>query len=142
MVRLSAIFVTICMVLIASSIGVVLFIAFGLNGPEAIIVAIAALTALALYDAIAKQIRARGVIGDQIANLSRGTADLAWQVGDLTRQVSEFSRRMGVVENTVDHAPDKMRSVIPTFTAEINELGGIVKQLAEAVAAHETIIAE
>jgi cyclic-di-GMP phosphodiesterase TipF (flagellum assembly factor) len=82
------------------------------------------------------------LIGDQIANLSRGTADLAWQVGDLTRQVTEFSKRMAVVERKVDHAPEEMRSAIPSFTAEIDELGTIVKQLAEAVAAHETIIAE
>ncbi len=142
MVRISAVFVSICMMLIAVSIGVVLFAGFGLNAAEAMIVAIGALTALALYDAVAKQLRSRALIGDQIANLSRGTADLAWQVGDLTRQVSEFSKRMAVIERKVDHAPDQMRSVIPSFTAEIGELGTIVKQLAEAVAAHETIIAE
>ena len=142
MVRIGAIFVAICMVLIATSIGIVLFAAFGLNIAEAMIVAIGALTAMALYDAVAKQLRSRALIGDQIANLSRGTADLAWQVGDLTRQVTEFSKRMAVVERKVDDAPDEMRAVIPSFTAEIGELGTIVKQLAEAVAAHETIIAE
>jgi len=142
MVRISAIFVAICMMLISVSIGIVLFAAFGLNAAEAMIVAIGALTALALYDAVAKQLHSRTLIGDQIANLSRGTADLAWQVGDLTRQVTEFSKRMAVVERKVDHAPEEMRSAIPSFTAEIDELGTIVKQLAEAVAAHETIIAE
>jgi cyclic-di-GMP phosphodiesterase TipF (flagellum assembly factor) len=142
MVRTGAIFVAVCMVLIAVSIGIVLFAAFGLNGPEATIVAIGALTALALYDAVAKQIRSRSLISDQISNLSRGTADLAWQVGDLTRNMTEFSKRMAAVERKVDHAPDEMRSVIPSFTAEIGELGTIVKQLAEAVAAHEMMIAE
>jgi len=105
MVRLSAIFVSFCMVLIAISIGAVVFLGFGLSGPECIIIAIAALTALALYDAVAKQMRSRSIVAEQIANLSRGTADLAWQVGDLTRQVAECGRRMAVLERKVEQPP-------------------------------------
>ncbi|HTS42298.1 MAG TPA: EAL domain-containing protein [Xanthobacteraceae bacterium] len=144
MVRLSAIFVSFCMVLIAISIGAVVFLGFGLSGPECIIIAIAALTALALYDAVAKQMRSRSIVAEQIANLSRGTADLAWQVGDLTRQVAECSRRMAVLERKVEQPPpsDRNRAVLTSHDSEIGELGAIVKQLAEAVAAHETALAE
>jgi cyclic-di-GMP phosphodiesterase, flagellum assembly factor TipF len=142
MVRLSAIYVAFCMMLIAVSIGVALFVGFALNGPEATIVAIGALTALALYDAVAKQLRSRSIVSEQIANLSRGTADLAWQVGDLTRQVAELNRRVSVNERKSDPAAEKARAAIPAFAAEIDELGTIVQQLAETVAAHETTIAE
>ena len=142
MVRLSAIYVAFCMMLIAISIGVVLFLGMGLNGPEAAIVAIGALTALALYDAVAKQLRSRALVNEQIANLSRGTADLAWQVGDLTKQVTELSRRVAANERKIDPAAEQARVAIPAFAAEIDELGTIVQQLAETVAAHDSTIAE
>ena len=141
MVRLSAIFVAFCMMLIAISIGIVLFLGFGLSGTESTLVVIGALTAFALYDAVAKQLRSRAMIGEQIANLSRGTADLAWQVGDLTRQVAELGRRTAVIERKVEHGQERTRAAAPAFSAEIGELGMIVKQLAETVAAHETTLA-
>jgi cyclic-di-GMP phosphodiesterase TipF (flagellum assembly factor) len=142
MVRLGAIYVAFCMVLIAVSIGVLLFLGLGLGGPESAIVAICALTALALYDAIAKQLRSRSIVSEQIANLSRGMADLARQVGDLTRQVGELNRRMGAAERKTDPAAEEARAAIPTFAADIDELGLIVQQLAETVAAHESTITE
>jgi cyclic-di-GMP phosphodiesterase, flagellum assembly factor TipF len=138
MVRLSAIFIAFCMLLIAMSIGAVLFLAFDLSGPQSAIVAIIAMTALALSDAVAKELRSRRMIGEQIANLSRGTADLAWQVGDLTRQVAEASRRITAIERKTEIPLERTRAAIPAINTEIDELGGIVKQLAEAVAAHET----
>ena len=52
MLRLGAIFVVLCMVLIAVSIGVVLFAAFGLNGAEATIVAIGALLSHAAVSSV------------------------------------------------------------------------------------------
>ena len=45
-----------------------LFLAFDLSGPQSAIFAIVAMTALALYDAVAKELRSRRVIGEQIAN--------------------------------------------------------------------------
>lgn len=140
MARLGAIFIAVCMVLIAGSIGVVLFLAFGLSGPEATVIAIGALTALALYDAIAKQLRHRSIVGNQIANLSHGTADLAWQVGDLARQVGELGRRVAAVERKADAASDRARATSSPFAAELGELGMIVKQLAETVTAHESAL--
>ena len=46
--RLSAIFVTFCMALIAGSVGVVAYLSFGFTGMEACVIAIAAMTALAM----------------------------------------------------------------------------------------------
>ena len=127
MVRISAIFIAICMVLIAGSLGIVLFVAFHVAPAIAATAALGALTAMALYSTISNRLRDRRVVGDQIADLSRGTADLA-------RQVAEISRRM----STLESRSDRLRSGADPAAAEISELGGLVKQLAETVAAHET----
>ncbi|MBI3704839.1 MAG: EAL domain-containing protein, partial [Rhizobiales bacterium] len=89
--RISAIFIAVCMVLIAGSIGAVLFLAFRLDARSSAIVALAALVAMALYNTISNRLRDRGDLGDQIADLSRGT-------GDLARQVAEISRRLNAME--------------------------------------------
>jgi len=142
MVRLSAIYVSFCMVLIAVSIGAVLFLGAGLSWVESAIVAIAAFTALSLYDMVAKELRNRAVVVEQIANLSGGTADLAYQVANLTRQVDELSRRLQTSERKTESAAEQARAAIPSFANEIDELGTIVQQLAETVAAHDTTITE
>ena len=134
MLRLGAIFIVICMVLIAGCFGAVLFLVFGLNGPEAMISAIAALTALALYNAVTTRLRDRSDFGGQIADLSRGT-------GDLARQVAEFGRRIDALESRDDAASDKSRTAAVPMSVDMSELGTLVKQLAETVAAHEVAIA-
>jgi cyclic-di-GMP phosphodiesterase, flagellum assembly factor TipF len=140
--RISAVYVGFCMVLIAASIGAVLLLGLGLSWAESAIVAIAALTALALYDAVAKELRARSVLNERIAKLSGGMTDLAWQVADLTRQVGELGRRLTVSERKTESAADQTRTAIPEFASEIDELGTIVQQLAETVAVHEDTITE
>ena len=75
--RISAIFIATCMVLIAGSIGAVLFLGVKMDGRTSAIVALAALTGMALYNTITTRLRDRSDLGDQIADLSRGTADLA-----------------------------------------------------------------
>ena len=62
--------------------------------------ALAALTAMALYNSITDRLRDRGDLGDQIADLSRGTADLA-------RQVAEISRRLNAVELEIASAVNR-----------------------------------
>jgi cyclic-di-GMP phosphodiesterase TipF (flagellum assembly factor) len=130
MIRISTIFIAICMVLVAASLGLVLYSVAGLSGLESAIVALTALTFLILYNAVSMRLRDRTDVGGQIADLSRGTADLA-------RQVAEFGRRLSAVEGklaSLNHAgADRMQAVV----GEINELGGLVKQLAVSVASHE-----
>jgi cyclic-di-GMP phosphodiesterase, flagellum assembly factor TipF len=134
MIRISTIFIGICMVLIAASLGLALYTLAGLQPMQAAIVALAALTILILYNAAAMRLRDRTDVGGQIADLSRGTADLA-------RQVAEFGRRLSTVEgklNSLNHAgADRIQAVV----GEINELGGLVKQLAVSVASHEDMLA-
>lgn len=142
MVRLSALYVACCMVLIAISIGAVLYLGLGVSGPQSAIVAIVALTSLALYDAVSKQARSRAMVSEQIANLAGGMADLARQVGELGRQIAEMKRRITAAEQKIDPAAEQARAAIPAITADIDELGLLVHQLAETVAAHATAIAE
>jgi cyclic-di-GMP phosphodiesterase TipF (flagellum assembly factor) len=130
MIRISTIFIAICMVLVAASLGLVLYSVAGVSGMESAIVALTALTFLILYNAVSMRLRDRTDVGSQIADLSRGTADLA-------RQVAEFGRRLAAVEGRVTSANSVGADRIQAVVGEINELGGLVRQLAASVASHD-----
>ena len=134
MIRISTIFIAICMVLVAASLGLVLHAVAGFSGTESAIVALTALTFLILYNAVSMRLRDRSDVGGQIADLSRGTADLA-------RQVAEFGRRLAAIEGRVVSANSASSDRIQAVLGEINELGGLVKQLAISVAGHEELLA-
>jgi cyclic-di-GMP phosphodiesterase TipF (flagellum assembly factor) len=134
MLRIGAIFIVICMVLIAGAVGAVVYLAFGMSGAESTIVAVAALTAMALYNAVTTRLRDRSDLGNQIADLSRGAADLS-------RQLAEAGRRLAAIEGQGQSAADTARAATAPISAELSELGSLVKQLAETVAAHEAALA-
>jgi cyclic-di-GMP phosphodiesterase TipF (flagellum assembly factor) len=134
MIRISTIFIAICMVLVAASLGLVLHSVAGISGSESAIVALTALTFLILYNAVSMRLRDRSDVGGQIADLSRGTADLA-------RQVAEFGRRLAAIEGRVVSANSAGADRIQAVVGEINELGGLVKQLAASVAGHDDLLA-
>ena len=104
------------MVLVAASLGLILYSVLGISGSESAIVALTALTFLILYNAVSMRLRDRTDVGGQIADLSRGTADLA-------RQVAEFGRRLAAVEGRVVSANSAGADRIQTVIGEINELG-------------------
>jgi len=133
MIRISTIFIAICMVLVAASLGLVLYSVAGISGTESAIVALTALTFLILYNAVSMRLRDRTDVGSQIADLSRGTADLA-------RQIAEFGRRLAAVEGRVTSANSTGADRIQAVIGEINELGGLVKQLAASVAGHDEML--
>ena len=135
MARLAAFFTAICIVLISISIGAVLYLYFGLRGPDSAIIAITALTGLALINAVTTRLNDRRDVGDQIADLSRGTSDLA-------RQVGEFGRRLAALESRVETVLDRAKAATDPLAVEIGELGTLVKQLAESVALHEATLAD
>lgn len=134
MIRISTVFIAICMVLVAASLGLILYSVLGISGSESAIVALTALTFLILYNAVSMRLRDRTDVGGQIADLSRGTADLA-------RQVAEFGRRLAAVEGRVVSANSAGADRIQTVVGEINELGVLVKQLAVSVASHDDMLA-
>jgi cyclic-di-GMP phosphodiesterase TipF (flagellum assembly factor) len=119
--RLSAIFVAVCMTVIAASAGAVVYFAYGFTGADAIIVAIAALTALALYNAVSTRMNIRSVVGPQLTELSRG---------------AEIGRRLAAVETRMERSLTKGEATIEPLAVEISELGTLLDQLAGTVAAH------
>ena len=133
MVRISAIFIAVCMVLIAASVGFVVYLRFGLTGAESFLIGLGVLTALAVYNAVAARSRDRAEVSDQIATISRGTADLA-------RQLAEFGRQLATVETKVDSMVDRALASAQPLAAEIQELSTLVKQLADTVATHESTL--
>jgi cyclic-di-GMP phosphodiesterase TipF (flagellum assembly factor) len=133
MIRISTIFIAICMVLVAASLGLVLYSVAGISGSESAIVALTTLTFLVLYNAVSMRLRDRTDVGGQIADLSRGTADLA-------RQVAEFGRRLAAVEGRVVSTNSANADRIQAVAGEINELGVLVKQLAVSVASHDDML--
>jgi cyclic-di-GMP phosphodiesterase, flagellum assembly factor TipF len=134
MIRISTIFIAICMVLVAASLGLILYSVAGISGMESAIVALTALTSLILYNAVSMRLRDRTDVGGQIADLSRGTADLA-------RQVAEFGRRLAAVEGKIVSANSAGAERIQAVVGEINELGTLVKQLAVSVSSHDDLLA-
>jgi cyclic-di-GMP phosphodiesterase TipF (flagellum assembly factor) len=132
-IRISTIFVAICMVLLAASLGLVLYSVAGISAMESAIVALTALTFLILYNAVSMRLRDRTDVGGQIADLSRGTADLA-------RQVAEFGRRLALVEGRVVSANSANADRVQTVSGEIAELGVLVQQLAVSVASHDDML--
>lgn len=134
MIRISTIFIAICMVLIAASLGLLLYSLAGLSVSESAIVALTALTFLILYNAVSMRLRDRTDVGSQIADLSRGTADLA-------RQVAEFGRRMSAIEIRLSAIDASGQERVQTVASEISELGSLVRQLASSVAAHDELLA-
>jgi cyclic-di-GMP phosphodiesterase, flagellum assembly factor TipF len=134
MVRISAIFIAVCMVLIAASVGFVVYLRFGLTGAESFLIGLGVLTALAVYNAIAARSRDRAEVSDQIAAISRSSSDLA-------RQLAEFGRQLGTMETKVDAVLDKALASAQPLAVEIEELSTLVKHLADSVAAHEAVLA-
>jgi cyclic-di-GMP phosphodiesterase TipF (flagellum assembly factor) len=138
MIRISTIFIAICMVLVSASLGLVLYSLTGLRATEAAIVALAALTFLILYNAVSMRMRDRSDVDGQISDLSHGIADLA-------RQVTEFGRRLAAAEGKIvspnSTGQDRVQSELQSALGEINELGGLVRQLAASVAAHDDRLA-
>jgi cyclic-di-GMP phosphodiesterase TipF (flagellum assembly factor) len=134
MIRISTIFVGICMALVAASLGMVLYSIAGISGYESAIVALAALTVMILYNAVSMRLRDRSEASAQVSDLSRGTADLA-------RQVAEFGRRLAAIETRIASASSTGQDRMEAVVSEIGELGTLVKQLATSVANHEDILA-
>ncbi len=135
MFRFSTIFIGVCRVLIASSLGLVVDSVAGGGPLEAGLVGLATLTILILYNAVSMRLRDRERVdyGGQIADLSRGTADLA-------RQVAEFGRRLHAAESRIIATNSDGDRRIEPLREEITELGNLMKHLAISVAAHEEFL--
>ncbi|HEX5508254.1 MAG TPA: EAL domain-containing protein [Pseudolabrys sp.] len=131
MLRISAMFIAVCMVLIAGSLGAGLYLGAGVNGLASIFVTVAALLAMALYKIITHR-------GDSRDDTERTTA-LSRATIELGRRIDELGRRLDAVESrAVASTEGEPQIVMDPLAVELDELGILVNQLAQTVAAHET----
>jgi cyclic-di-GMP phosphodiesterase TipF (flagellum assembly factor) len=121
-----------CIMLISASIGAVLYLLAGLPVSGAAVCAIAAMTGIGLCSIVASR-RSAAASSSQITELSRGIADLA-------RQVGELGRRVAAMEGKVAEAQSCAIEAAAPLSAEIGEIGELIKQLAESVSAHELVL--
>jgi cyclic-di-GMP phosphodiesterase TipF (flagellum assembly factor) len=135
MVRIGAIFITLCMMLIAGSAGTVAYLRFGFTGAESALVAGALFAVLAVYNTLAARVRHRDEASEQMSMLSRSS-------GDLARQLGEFGRRLNAMETRVEQVLERSLATAQPLTAELEELSTLVKQLADSVAAHDLALGD
>ena len=129
--RLGAVFVAICMVLIAASAGATVYLGFGFSATEAVIVALAVLTAWA-----------------STTPCRPGSASAPWSAASsaISRAAMPTWRARwprsaagsSALEGRMDTVQHRARAATDPLAVEIGELGTLVKQLAETVAAYET----
>jgi cyclic-di-GMP phosphodiesterase TipF (flagellum assembly factor) len=134
--RLSAIFVAVCMALIAGSAGALAYLMLGFEATTSAAVAAAVFAGIGLYNMRkGRGGGGPGSVDQRLADLSRGVAELA-------RQVGEQGRRLAALEERAETAAQRTRAVTDPIAIEIGELGALVKQLAETAAAQQTAIDE
>jgi cyclic-di-GMP phosphodiesterase, flagellum assembly factor TipF len=126
-----AMFLAICMAIIAAAAGAAVYVYLGVSTLEAATVAVATLTSLVLYHLVSSRVGLRSMVGRQFADLSRGSADVA-------RQVAEMERRVAALEGKIETALDHALAVTDPLTAEIEEVGTLVKRLAQTVEGQQT----
>jgi cyclic-di-GMP phosphodiesterase TipF (flagellum assembly factor) len=120
------------MMVIAGSLGAVTYLGLEFDAATSAMLALAAFAAMVVYG-VGSRLHGRIHLGDQIAELSRGTADLAYQVADMSRRLNAIETRVGATQEAAQGAADPL-------AVELGELSGLVQQLASAVAAHEAAL--
>lgn len=133
--RLGAIFIAVCIVVIAVSLSAAAHLTLGFSITESAAAALAVAGMLATVQVSTARSRERAVVERQIAELSRGTTDLAHRVGDL-------GRRVVTVEALMARSRDEARAVAAPLGTEIQYLGELLQQLAETLAIHDEVLVE
>ena len=133
MVRISAFLIAACMVLIAALLGAVVYARFGFTGAESALAGLGALTAFAVYYAVAARRLDRLETSNQLAKLARGA-------GDLATQLAEFGRRLNAIEDKVESTVERAVAISQPLTEEVERLSRTVKELSGSVAAREAAL--
>jgi cyclic-di-GMP phosphodiesterase TipF (flagellum assembly factor) len=127
---LGYLFVAGCMALIALSVGLVLSFVAGFSGIESTMIALVALFGLLTLEVTASRGRDRSGINERFEGLSRASADLA-------REIGELRHRMAALET----APKKERELaVAPLSREIAEVAKLVEEIAQTVAVHDTLL--
>jgi cyclic-di-GMP phosphodiesterase TipF (flagellum assembly factor) len=160
--RLDLVFVSVCMVLIAGSAGAVAYSAFGFGAGSAMLTAIGMLALLIVYNLVSARVAEPPPAQNQPGDLLRITTDVVRQEAarqdalrqevrqeirqelrqDMARQVGQVERDLATLERRVDGAIERTRAATEPLTAEVGELGTLIRQLAETLSDHERKLTE
>jgi cyclic-di-GMP phosphodiesterase TipF (flagellum assembly factor) len=164
--RLDLVFVSVCMALIAGSAGAIAYSALGFSAASAMLMAIAVLALLILYNLVSARIAVRSPTPSPPGDLLRITNDVVRQEAarqdalrqdmrqeirqemrqemrqDVARQVGQVERDLATLERRVDGAIERTRVATEPLTAEVGELGTLIRQLAETLSDHQRKLTE
>lgn len=126
--RTGTIFVAICMAIIALSSATVLIFQFGRPFGEAVSLSLALMCTMILIHLLISRARDRGAVSVAVDRLEERMADLDEDVGNLEGRLTGMEHTM----------PRKTRAEIDPLFAEVEVLGTLVKQMAEAMSDLET----
>lgn len=126
--RTATFFIAICMGIIAMSVAAVLIFQFGRPFGEAMSLGLALMCTMILFHLLVSRARDRGAVSDAVDRLEDRMAELDEDVGNL-------EGRLTGVEHTIPH---RTREEIDPLFAEVEVLGTLVKQMAEAMSDLET----
>ncbi|NVK35300.1 MAG: EAL domain-containing protein [Rhodobacteraceae bacterium] len=121
--RIATIFIAICMGTIAISAAAVLMFQFGRPFGEAVSLSLALMCTMAVFHLLISRARDRGALRDTVDRLEDRMADLDDDVGNL-------EGRLTGVEHSV---PRQTRDEMDPLFSEVEVLGSLVKQMAEAM---------
>ncbi|WP_208997257.1 EAL domain-containing protein [Roseibium denhamense] len=126
--RTGTIFVAICMAVIALSSAIVLIFQFGRPFGEAVSLSLALMCTMILIHLLIGRARDRSAVGEAVDRLEERMADLDEDVGNLEGRLTGMEHSM----------PRRTRAEIDPLFAEVEVLGTLVKQMAEAMSDLET----
>lgn len=126
--RTATIFIAICMGVIALSAAAVLYFQFQRPFGEAVSLSLALMCTMIMFHLLIGRVTDRSAVSDAVERLEDRMADLDDDVGNL-------EGRLTGVEHTI---PRRTREEIDPLFAEVEVLGSLVKQMAEAMTDLET----
>ncbi|WP_417666617.1 EAL domain-containing protein [Roseibium sp.] len=126
--RTATIFIAICMAIIAMSVAAVLVYQFQRPVGEAASLALALMCTMMVFHLLVSRARDRGAVSDAVDRLED-------RMGELDEDVGNLEGRLTGVEHTI---PRRTREEIDPLFAEVEVLGTLVKQMAEAMSDLET----
>lgn len=126
--RTGTIFVAICMAIIALSSATVLIFQFGRPFGEAVSLSLALMCTMILFHLLISRARDRGAVSEAVDRLEDRMADLDEDVGNLEGRLTGMEHTM----------PRRTRAEMDPLFAEVEVLGTLVKQMAEAMSDLET----
>ncbi|MBO6755205.1 MAG: EAL domain-containing protein [Roseibium sp.] len=128
--RTATIFIVFCMGVIAASVAAIVIFQFGRPFGEAVSLSLALMCTMVVVHLLVGRSRDRGAVSEAVDRLEDRLADIDEDVGNL-------EGRLTGVEHTF---PRKTRAEIDPLFAEVEVLGTLVKQMAEAMSDIETRI--